>query len=207
MDKIAAAAIERLEAEKQRRIDEKVANGSAVRVPLYVVVCDLEQVEAEIESAKADKLAELRAAGEQREIIFEEPMVIDTGVPRHEDFGKDWAPLLPTDRYHRHDAASDEPRAPAMVRPSEESEPYEGPHHIHVQVRGSDPDKGDPGAIAEGSFTISSGGIVRVRDAEGQLLGTHVLQPMEDAAGVARRILREKKSPVQFWNPLPYTTH
>jgi hypothetical protein len=69
------------------------------------------------------------------------------------------------------------------------------------------PDKGDPGAIAEGSFTISSGGIVRVMDDQGQLLGTHVLQPMEDAAGVARRILREKKSPAQFWNPINYTTH
>ena len=28
-----------------------------------------------------------------------------------------------------------------------------------------------------------------------------------DAGAAARRVLREKKSPVQFWNPLPYTTH
>jgi hypothetical protein len=209
MDKaIAAAAIERLEAERQRRIEEKVASGSAVRVPLCVVVGDPEQVAAEIESARARKPAELRKAGETREIIFDEPMVINTGVPRDADFGKDWAPLPPTKPYDRHDA-DDEPRAPAITRPSEahEGEPYEGPHPIHVQVRCSDPDKGDPGEIAEGSFTVSSGGIVRVMNDQGQLLGTHVLQPMEDAAGVARRILREKKSPVQFWNPLPYTTH
>jgi hypothetical protein len=94
MDKdIAAAAIERLEAEKQRRIDEKVAKGEAVRVPLSLVIHDPEQVEAEIESAKASKLAELRKAGETREIVFDPPLTISTGVPRNADFGKGWAPL------------------------------------------------------------------------------------------------------------------
>jgi hypothetical protein len=113
-----------------------------------------------------------------------------------------------TKPYDRHDA-DDEPRAPAITRPSEadESEPYEGPHQIHVQIRCSDPDKGDPGAIAEGSSTVSSGGLVRVRDAEGQPLGTHVLQPLEDPASMARRILQQKKSPAQFWTPINYTTH
>jgi hypothetical protein len=43
-----------------------------------------------------------------------------------------------------------------------------------------------------------------VRDAEGQPLGTHVLQPMEDPATVARSILRAKKRPEPFWNPLLY---
>jgi hypothetical protein len=155
---------------------------------------------------EADKLAELRKAGETREIVFDEPMVINTGVPRGADFGKDWAPLKP---YDRHDA-DDEPRAPAITRPSEahEGEPYEGPHPIHVQLRCSDPERGDPGQIVEGSFTISAGGIVRVEDAEGRPLGSHVLQPLEDPRVVARRILREKKSPNEFWsNPIPYRTH
>jgi hypothetical protein len=129
VDKIAAAAIERLEAERQRRVEERIAQGKAIRVPLCVVVEDPGQVEAEIESAKADKLAELRKAGETREIVFDEPMVIDTGVPRDADFGKDWAPLPPADPYDRHAVASDEPPKPAITRPSEadESEPYEGP--------------------------------------------------------------------------------
>jgi hypothetical protein len=109
MDKaIAAAAIERLEAERQRRIEKKVASGSAVRVPLCVVVGDPEQVAAEIESARARKPAELRKAGETREIIFDEPMVINTGVPRGADFGKDWAPLPPAKPYDRYAVASDE---------------------------------------------------------------------------------------------------
>jgi hypothetical protein len=44
------------------------------------------------------------------------------------------------------------PRTPAP-RPVESS-PDEGPYHIHAQVRGPD-ERGDPGEIAEGSYTIS----------------------------------------------------
>jgi hypothetical protein len=40
MFKIAAAAIERLEAERQRRVEERIAQGKAIRVPLCVVVSD-----------------------------------------------------------------------------------------------------------------------------------------------------------------------
>jgi hypothetical protein len=79
------AALEQLEAEKQRRIDEKVEKGEAVRVPSPVVVVGVEQpTDALIERAKADKLAELRAAGEKREIYFDadKPTVIVTGVTR-----------------------------------------------------------------------------------------------------------------------------
>ena len=79
------AALEQLEAEKQRRIDEKVEKGEAVRVPSPVVVVGVEQLtDALIERAKEDKLAELRAAGEKREVYFgaDKPAVIVTGVPR-----------------------------------------------------------------------------------------------------------------------------
>jgi hypothetical protein len=34
------------------------------------------------------------------------------------------------------------------------------PHRVHVQTRGPDPERGDPGAIAEGTYTIS-GGVLR----------------------------------------------
>jgi hypothetical protein len=80
-----AAALEQLEEEKRRRIDEKIAKGEAVRVPSPVVVVGVEQLtDALIERAKEDKLAELRAAGEKREVYFEadKPTVIVTGVPR-----------------------------------------------------------------------------------------------------------------------------
>jgi hypothetical protein len=53
MDKIVAAAIERLEAEKQRRIDEKVAKGEAVRVQIYPVLDDPEEFGAESEQIES----------------------------------------------------------------------------------------------------------------------------------------------------------
>jgi hypothetical protein len=194
MDKdIAAAAIERLEAERQRRLDERVAKGEAVRAPLYVVVSDPGQVEAEIESAKADKLAELRKAGETREIVFDEPWVINTGVPRGADFGKDWAPLPPTKPYDRHDAADESPK-PAITRPSEEpAEPLVAHHRIHVQV--APPTERDPGAVIEGSYTLTESGVVRVYDADRNLLGSERLAPGADAGAAARRVLREKRAP------------
>jgi hypothetical protein len=207
MDKaITAAAIERLEAEKRRRIDEKVAGGEAVLVPLYVVVHDPEQVEAEIESEKARKRAELAKAGEQREVIFDEPLVINTGVPGSRNWGeeRDWAPLPPTNPYERNDVAShDEPRAPAITRPSEEPAEPLVDHRIWAQV--APPTDTDPGAIVEGSYTLTEDGrVLRVYDADQNLLGTEHLRPDADAGAAARRVLREKKGPEPFWNPIPY---
>jgi hypothetical protein len=79
------AALAELEAEKQRRIDDKVDKGEGVRVTSPVVVVGVEQpTDALLQRAKADKIAELRAAGEKREIHFDanKPTVIVTGVPR-----------------------------------------------------------------------------------------------------------------------------
>jgi hypothetical protein len=131
---IKAAAIERLEAEKRRRLDEKVARGEAVRMPLSLVVHDPGQVAAEIESVKATKLAELRQAGETREVVWDEPLAIVTGVPRSPDWGKDWAPLPPAKPYDRYAVASDEPPKPAMVRPSEEYRSRRRPKTIRAPL-------------------------------------------------------------------------
>jgi hypothetical protein len=79
------AALAQLEAEKQRRIDEKVERGEAVRLAAPVVIVGVPQPTAGLmERAKAKKIAELRAAGEKREIHFDAdtPTVIVTGVPR-----------------------------------------------------------------------------------------------------------------------------
>jgi hypothetical protein len=88
MDKdIAAAAIERLEAEKRRRIDEKVARGEAIFVDLPVVVVGAEDADEALEKARAEKIAELRATGERREILFDDALinVIATGVPGRDE--------------------------------------------------------------------------------------------------------------------------
>jgi hypothetical protein len=88
--------IEQLKAEQKRRLDEKVANGEVALVTFDwpVVVGCPESADAAIEQAKAQKIVELRAAGDQRPVHFEWPSfvppgqepdpisVIVTGVPR-----------------------------------------------------------------------------------------------------------------------------
>jgi hypothetical protein len=215
---IAAAAIAKLEAEKQRRTDEKIAKGEAVRVSLGAVVIGVagpERAASMLKNARAKKIAELRAAGERREVVFDDVVTtIITGVPRcgRDESADDEAPPIakaPEDKaprvedFHARRKVSDAlsavskplPRTPAP-RPVESS-PDEGPYHIHAQVRGPD-ERGDPGEIAEGSYTIS-GGMVRVRDDQNRDLGSEVLRPGDLPAAVARKILREKKAPNDFW--------
>jgi hypothetical protein len=91
-----------------------------------------------------------------------------------------------------------QPSTPPPTPSSIKSSPAQGPYRIHVQVRAPDPDKGDPGEIAEGTYTISSGGTVRVYDADRNLLGTEHLHPGADAGAAARRVLRTKKAPDEF---------
>jgi hypothetical protein len=84
-ESVIAAAIAKLEAEKQSPIEDKIAKGEAVRVPSIVVGSP-----ASANAEKARRLAELRAAGETREVIFgfkpadgsDAREVIVTGVPR-----------------------------------------------------------------------------------------------------------------------------
>jgi hypothetical protein len=173
-------------------------------VPLIVAVGSPESVDAAIENVKARKIAELRKGGEPREIVFDEPFVIITGVPEPPDFGKDWPPLPPTQPYDRA-ADHDEPRKPAMVRPSAEpAEPLVA-HRIRVQV--APPTEDSPGEIVEGSYTLAEDGVLRVYDADRNLLGTECLPPGADAGAAARRVLREKKSPNAFWGAMPFTKH
>jgi hypothetical protein len=216
MDKaIAAAAIERLEAEKRRRIDEKVARGEAVRVTLPVIVIGADEA---LENNKAAMLAELRAAGETREVVFglNDISVITTGVPRADDEAPpiaeaDKAPGVEDDfgarrRVSEALLAVDRPMPTTPPPASSSVEPAELVEH-RIQVQVAPPTETDPGTIVEGSYTLAGNGVVRVYDVERNLLGTDHLPPGADAgaaATVARSILRAKKSPDPFWNPIPY---
>jgi hypothetical protein len=133
-------------------------------------------------------------------------------VPRSPDFGKDWAPLPPAKPYDRYavDATAD---PPSNVRRKSQppaawsvERPDEGPHRIIVQVRPPDPERGDHGEVAEGTYTIT-GNVVRVEDMEGRSLGGQVLRPTDNPATVARAILRTTKAPEPFWGPLAYPLH
>lgn len=78
------ALMEELEAERQRRIDQKVEKGEAIRAPaLSVIVGTLDAANAAIENTRARMQAADREAGRKvREVYFEEPAVLVTGVPR-----------------------------------------------------------------------------------------------------------------------------
>jgi hypothetical protein len=172
-----AAALEQLEAEKQRRVAAKIEAGEAVRVLLSTVKTQ------DIEAVRARKLAELRSAGELREIIFDET-IIDTGVPRCSDscrgvVTESSEPILnsSTDA-ETHNLADRVEDSPEPRRICVQIEP---PSARHVG-----------GVVEEGTFTIANGQ-VHVEDARGRALGSAVLFPGADAAMIARRILRAKK--------------
>jgi hypothetical protein len=74
-----AIALSQLEAERERRIEAKVAEDKAIREPLIVVLGGPEDIDAKVEGARAARLAKLR--GEKREVVFDTQVII-TGVPR-----------------------------------------------------------------------------------------------------------------------------
>jgi hypothetical protein len=98
------------------------------------------------------------------------------------------------------------PRAKPRTFAGVGERPDEGPYRIIAQTRPPDPERGDHGEVAEGTYTVA-GNVVRVEDTEGRSLGGQVLRPTDDPRVVARAILRTTKSPEPFWNPIPYTTH
>jgi hypothetical protein len=66
------------------------------------------------------------------------------------------------------------------------------------------PTETSPGAILEGFFTIEDG-TVRVTDNAGRTIGSKELGPDDEAAVVARRILRGTRSHrASFYAPIDY---
>ena len=201
IDKLDAVR-ERLEGERARRLAEKVEAGEIVSVALSVVVGTASQLAAAVEAAKTDKLKELRAAGETREIVFDVTMVV-TGVcrPGENAEAPAWKtvspPFLPRSRLlapeaNEEEAVREEPQPPII-------EPY-----VQVQVRACYNDD-DPGEIAEGWFSVD-GGVVTVTDVQGREIGGRAMLSGEDARVVAKQLLREKKQPESenFNRPLSY---
>ena len=90
------ATLARLEAEREQRLAERIEAGEVVRVPLYIVAGSEAEARAKVEGAKADKLAELRAAGETREVVFDVTTVA-TGVcrPGEATETEPWKPTAP----------------------------------------------------------------------------------------------------------------
>ena len=189
------AALQQLEAEKQRRLQAKLDAGEAALI--QVAIIDDEPVER----AKARVLAG-RSDAEGREIIFEF-IHINTGVPRHDDFyavkpdvsesvSSGPPPLGPAEAASlSHGARVPPPEPEEAASESIASQPI----YVWTSVRHGDLD-GDPGEIAEGWFSVEGGAVV-LTDRDGRLITSRALLG-EDPATLARQLLREIRKPANF---------
>ena len=209
IDKREAELLARLEAEREQRLAEKIAAGEIVSVPLCIVAGSETEARARVEGAKADKLAELRAGGDQREVVFTVELVV-TGVVRPgETADPASVPSAPAFS-SREDVAirpllPSPPHAPDEVVEEAREEPPLIETYICVQIRQCQDDD-DPGEIAEGWFSIDATGQVTVTDVNGRHVGSRAMIAGEDARVVAKQLLRGKKAPEEdeFNRPLSY---
>jgi hypothetical protein len=183
------AALEQLETEKARRLQDKIAAGDIVSQTVTVVCFRDEDVEEACERA----LANLPTLGPDGRPIHHDLSVIVTGVPRDPDFGK-W---VPTQISSEGVASPSEPARGGEVSPSP-SEPIP----THVQITISNGTEGDPGAIVEAYYTIEEGLLV-LRDRDKKFITSRGLLKNEDPAVLARILLRER-APNDFQQPLRY---
>jgi hypothetical protein len=193
-----AAALERLEQERARRINEKIEKGEAVRMPVLIV-----GARESIAAARARTLAAMRAAGEKREVVSCDDPII-TGVPR---------PGREPENYRR--PISSEPPAPAIcdrrsaprdprepTAPKQMAEPS-GIEWRRVWATVERPSETNPGgAIVEGLYRVEDG-MVRVTTLDGRPIGSAAFRPGDDVEAAARKILREKKASA-FYDPIQY---
>ena len=201
MSSTTKAALEQAEAEKRRRVNERIEKGEALRLPLVVVGRP-----CRAETEKQRRIAALRADGETREIVFDEaptgpaPIgVIVTGVPRPARDGEspceNCTCSKPESAYpgaaaRRELERKHEPAPAPMPRPSPELPLPTEWWPFRVQIRAGD-GAGDPGQIIEGRYGVVND-LVYVEDDQGKAVGTQRLRPGDNPAGVAQKILREK---------------
>jgi hypothetical protein len=204
IDKREAELLARLEAEREQRLAERIAAGEIISVPLFIVAGSANAARARVEQAKADKLAELRAAGDQREVAFAVNVVI-TGVVQHgEAADPASAPSAPSFA-SREDVAvrPSPPRLAPSAPPPDEEEVRADPEpvietYVQVQVRQCHDDD-DPGEICEGWFSVD-GKTVTVTNKSGKYVGSRTMLKGEDPKALAKVLLREKSPESEGFN-------
>jgi hypothetical protein len=208
IDKREAELLARLEAERESRLVEKIANGEIISVPLYVVAGSQTAARARVEQAKADKLAEMHAAGDQREVVFTGTVVV-TGVVQHGEAADPVASVPSAPSFSPREDAAIRPPLPTppvpipIVTPPEEAA-LDQPQlplletYVCVQTRRCE-DEDDPGEIAEGWFSIE-GKVVTVTNKNGKFVGSRTMLKDEDARVVAKQLLREKAPESEGFN-------
>src|SRR5262245_14189658 len=190
-----------LEAERERRIEAKVAEDKAIREPLIVVMGGPEDIDAKVEDARAARVAELRGAGEKREVVFDQTTII-TGVPRSpRNYGPQAADDKPDYTSHLKTYGT-KPIPPLPQKPEPKVEAPPDPQRVRTEVRQCKNDD-DPGEIVEGYYDVRDGQVyVWTTENGSRPLGHAPIRPGDDAAVIARRLLREKVGRGGFWHRL-----
>jgi hypothetical protein len=216
---------QQIAAERERRVDEAVERGEAVRVPLNIVCAAEDDFEEAQIRERTDKVSELRSAGERRKPAFDEQVFL-TGVPRPSRDNR-YAERLRAERaqqtieqrqqeeeaeaarlveaYHEGSRSHEPDPSPAPMPKSVIAEPPPGLQWTGVVVPISGPSAANPaGRAVEGKFGVADF-VLFVADAEGRLLTSRVLQPGDDPKAIARAVLRERhKKGGAFWSTLDY---
>ena len=178
------AELYRLEAERERRIDEKVEQGKAVRT-------------VDIRSSEDDNQGLIQTVdAEGREGVVD--LSVFTGVPRgdvtEQSEGSESAgheSHFPT-RYESpstftpraHDAVFEEPPAPRIVR---------------IQIEG--PTEDSMGAVDDFRYTVARDGTLTVSDRRGVVIGSATVIPGDDLDAAARLVVL-KQTRSAFWRRL-----
>jgi hypothetical protein len=193
--KTAEQTMERLQAELQRRRDEKISRGEVAFVP--AVVCG--HVDA-IPRVKEAAITALRAKGESREVVFGTRIpdgrlieAITTGVPRPgRDDGIEWPISIPEKTFIPPAPRSESEPPPEPRR--EFAKPVEAvaQGRVIIQLSAPDPARDDPGSVAIGFYTLYSNGVIEVANEEGHPIGGGHVEPDGDAAAAARAVMRRK---------------
>jgi len=170
-----AEALDRLEEERERRINAKVDAGNAIRVNLLATVTQ------DLEARKAQKRAEFNT---EREIIFD-TMVVNTGVPRARP-GEQPLPRV-TERTQTPEARP----SPEPARPVARVPDMREPKRITATIPPRS--EADFGVVFFGAYRVEAGQ-VHVQDQDGKPLGSLPINPSDDVELIARRLLREKLS-------------
>ena len=168
-----AEALAQLEQERERRINEKIDAGKAIRVPLLATTTT-----QDLEARKELKRRELNT---DREIIFD-TMVVNTGVPRA-------GPGEQSIRHMMEKAPAAQPGPEPPPQPVARVPDIPEPKRIMATI--APRDERDCGIVFEGSYTVASG-MVHVADQDGRPLGSLPVAAGDNVELVACRLLRDK---------------
>jgi hypothetical protein len=186
----ALAALDQLEAEKERRLQAKIDAGELVMVQTTVVVYSGED-EEEATARAIDEHPIPDDGRHHRELFF-----IYSGVPARDlNFGETTASKVGALSSPAEETAG----SGAVLSSAATSQPTP----VYVRVIISNGDEDDPGQIAEAWYVIEED-ILVLRDRDDKHITSRALLKGEDPAPLARILLREAEAPKDFNQPIRY---